>query len=119
MHEDWSALVTSVAPARPGEILHLYGTGFGRVDSQPSDGMPAPADPPARTTAPLTCWAWGADNLTQMDIPVLYAGLAPGLAGVYQMDVRVPAANLRPSVQLNCIGEGDNSNFLGSFAVKP
>ncbi|MDP2999679.1 MAG: hypothetical protein Q8N47_19485 [Bryobacterales bacterium] len=119
VHEDWSALVTSVTPARPGEILHLYGTGFGRVDSQPPDGMPAPADPPARTITPITCWAWGADNFTKMDIPVLFAGLAPGLAGVYQLDVRVPAANLRPSVQLNCIGEGDNSNFYGSFEVKP
>jgi hypothetical protein len=35
------------------------------------------------------------------------------------MDVRLPAANLRSSVQLNCTGEGDNSNFYGSFAVKP
>jgi len=119
VHENWSALVTSGNPARPGEILHLYGTGFGRVDSQPPDGMPAPADPPARTITPITCWAWGADNFAKLDIPVLFAGLAPGLAGVYQMDVRVPAANLRPSVQLNCIGEGDNSNFYGSFAVKP
>jgi uncharacterized protein (TIGR03437 family) len=119
VHQDWNALVTSVTPARPGEILHLYGTGFGRVDSQPPDGMPAPADPPARTVTPITCWAWGADNLTKMDIPVLFAGLAPGLAGVYQMDVRLPSANLRSSVQLNCTGEGDNSNFLGSFAVKP
>jgi uncharacterized protein (TIGR03437 family) len=119
VHQDWSALVTSGNPARPGEIVHLYGTGFGRVDSQPPDGLPAPADPPARTVIPVTCWAWGADNVARLDIPVLYAGLAPGLAGVYQMDVRLPAANLRPSVQLNCIGEGDNSNFLGSFAVKP
>jgi len=119
VHQDWSALVTSSNPAQPGEILHLYGTGLGRVDSQPPDGMPAPADPLARTVIPVTCWAWGSDNATMLDIPVLYAGLAPGLAGLYQMDVRLPAANLRPSVQLNCVGEGDNSNFLGSFAVKP
>ncbi len=119
VHQDWSALVTSGNPAWPGEILHLYGTGFGPVDSQPPDGMPGPADPPARTVMPVTCWAWGADNVARLDIPVLYAGLAPGLAGVYQMDVRLPAANLRSWVQLNCVGEGDNSNFLGSFAVKP
>jgi len=119
IHQDWSALVTSLTPARPGEILHLYGTGFGRVDSQPPDGMPSPADPPASTITPVTCWAWGADNATKMDIRVLFTGLAPSLAGVYQMDVLVPTANLRSSVQLVCNGEGDNSNFFGSFAVKP
>ena len=118
-HEDWSGLVTSASPALPGEIVHLYGTGFGSVDSQPPDGMPAPADPPARTVAPVTCWSWGAGNLTRLDIQVPYAGLAPGFAGVCQLDARVPASNLRPSVQLNCAGDGDNSNFIGSFAVKP
>ena len=81
--------------------------------------MPAPANPPARTITPLTCSAWGADNVTRMDFPVLYAGLAPGLVGVYQMDVRLPVANLRPSVQLACTGEGVDNNFVGSFAVKP
>jgi uncharacterized protein (TIGR03437 family) len=119
VHEDWSSLVTSGNPARPGEILHLYGTGFGRVESQPADGIPAPVDPLARTIMPITCWAWGADNIARLDIPVFFAGLAPGFAGVYQMDVRVPPANLRPSIQLNCVGEGNNGEFFGSFAADP
>ncbi len=116
IHEDWSALVTFTNPARPSEIVHLYGTGFGRVDPQPADGEPASFAP---TLTPVTCWAWGADNATKLDIAALYSGLAPGLAGIYQLDVLLPESNLRPSVQLNCAGEGDNSNFLGSFAVKP
>ena len=119
VHQNWDALVTSDKPARPDEILHLYGTGFGRVEFQPPDGMPAPADPPSRTITPVTCWTWGADNVTRMEIPVLFAGLAPGLAGYYQLDVRLPSANLRPSVQLTCAGEGNASDFFGSFAVKP
>ena|ERR1700736_4724957 len=83
-----------------------------------ADGVPAPVDPPARTVVPITCWASGADNVTKLEIPVLFAGLAPGLAGYYQMDIRLPAANLRPAIQLNCTGEGDNSNFFGSFAAR-
>jgi uncharacterized protein (TIGR03437 family) len=117
VRQDWSVLVTSANPASPGEIVHLYATGLGRVDSPPLDGMPARADPPARTLAPVTCWAWGADNATRLDIPVLFTGLAPGFAGVYQMDVRLPQSNVRPSIQLNCSGEG--GDFLGSFAVRP
>ncbi|MFB3827978.1 MAG: hypothetical protein ACE15B_14505 [Bryobacteraceae bacterium] len=114
IHEDWSALVTQENPARPSEIVHLYGTGFGRVDPQPADGEPSPFAP---TLTRVTCWAWGADNAAKLDIPVFYSGLAPGLAGIYQLDVLLPASNLRPSVQLNCAGEGDSSNFYGSFAV--
>ena len=116
IHQDWSGLVTARNPAWPGEIVSLYGTGFGPVTAPPADGLPAPADPPARTVRSVTCTAFGADN-ARLDIPVLYAGLAPGLAGVYQMDVRVPLVNLRGSLQIHCIGEGDNSDFYGSFAV--
>jgi uncharacterized protein (TIGR03437 family) len=117
VHEDWSAPVTAENPARPNETIHLYGTGLGRVDAAQADGMPAPGNPPARTVVPVTCWAWGEDNVTRLDIPVLFAGLAPGMAGYYQMDVRLPAANLRPSIQLSCTGEGDSHDFLGTFAV--
>jgi uncharacterized protein (TIGR03437 family) len=61
----------------------------------------------------------GADSVTQLEVPVLFAGLAPGLVGYYQMDIRLPASNLSASTQLNCKGEGDNSNFRGSIAVTP
>jgi uncharacterized protein (TIGR03437 family) len=119
IHQDWGELVTPDLPARPGEILHLYGTGFGGVDPTQADGAPAPADPPARTVVPVACWTWGADQTTRLEVPVLFAGLAPGLVGYYQMDIRLPASNLPASVQLNCTGDGDNSHFHASFAVTP
>jgi uncharacterized protein (TIGR03437 family) len=86
---------------------------------RPPDGMPAPSDPPASTAVRVTCWAWGADNASRLEIPVSYAGLAPGLAGVYQIDIRVPGGNLRPSVQIYCTGEGDYHDSCGSFAAMP
>jgi uncharacterized protein (TIGR03437 family) len=98
IHEDWSGFVTAALPARPGEVVHLYGTGFGPVDLPQPDGVPAPADPPARTLAPITC----SDTLTRQPIPVLFAGLAPGLVGYYQLDIRLPLSNLSPSLQLTC-----------------
>jgi len=119
IHQNFDALVTLENPAHPGEILHLYGTGFGQVDLPQPDGIPAPADPPARTVVPVTCWSWSTDNKTKLDIPVLYAGLAPGLVGIYQLDVALPATDLKPLMPLTCNGEGDSSNFYGSFAVKP
>ena len=100
---------------QPGEILHFYATGLGQVASPPADGMPAPADPLAPTIVPVTCHAFSASG---PDIPVLYAGLAPGFVGIYQLDVRLPATNLQPSMALSCTGEG-NSYTSRPFAVKP
>ena len=107
-HEDWRGLVSTISPARPGEIIHIYGIGFGRVDSQPPDGTPAPADPPARTISPIACSA-----------PVLFAGLAPGLVGIYQMDVRLPLETTTTTFGLTCSSTGLTGNFSGSFQVKP
>jgi uncharacterized protein (TIGR03437 family) len=99
IHENWSAFVTAALPARPGEVLHLYGTGFGPVDSSQLDGVPAPANLPVRTLTPVIC----SDTHTRQPIPVLFAGLAPGLVGYYQLDVRLPVSNLNPSLQLSCL----------------
>ena len=118
VHGDWSAGVDATRPAQPNEVVHLFGTGFGRVNAPPEDGMPAPADPLAHTVVPVTCWAWGADNITRLDIPVLFAGLAPGTVGYYQLDLRLPGGNLRADTQLVCTGEGDSHDFLGSVKVR-
>jgi len=122
VHGDWSAIVSPDYPARPGELIHIYGTGFGRVDAPPPTGMASPANPLARTVVPVTCWTWGADNISQVDIPVLYSGLAPGLAGYYQLDIRLPGSNLRTAFQFYCNGEQPrgpvySGYFYGSFAV--
>lgn len=77
VHEDFSALVTEAKPLRPGEILHLYATGLGPVDAG------------GRTTSP---WKWTWDSPPDQPVELLYAGLAPGLPGFYQVDIRVPAA---------------------------
>lgn len=119
VHEKWDGLVTAMNPARPNEIVHLFGFGFGRVDSPPPTGTPAPGDPPAHTIVPVNCTTYAADNRTIVSIPVLFSGLAPGLAGYYQLDVRLPALNLSaPVAGFHCSGEGgepSSSSFYASF----
>jgi uncharacterized protein (TIGR03437 family) len=44
MHEDGSA-VTADAPAKPGELLTLYGTGFGPAERPRPEGFPIPQSP--------------------------------------------------------------------------
>jgi uncharacterized protein (TIGR03437 family) len=116
-HEHWDALVTLDNPARPGEVLHLYGTGFGSVAPPAATGMPAPSDPLARTVTPVTCSTYTADS-NALDVPVLYAGLAPGLVGYYQLSIRIPAATVREGFFLGCKGEGNSGNFFGWLPVR-
>jgi uncharacterized protein (TIGR03437 family) len=120
IRQDWSGVITATNPALGGEIVHLYGTNFGPVDRRPEDGLPAPANPPARTLNPVTCLGWTSpESRTPVEVPVHFSGLAPGLVGIYQLDVQVPVANLGRSLLVRCTGEGDNRDFFGSFAVKP
>ena len=70
-------------PAKPGDVIGLYGLGFGPVTSS------APAGQLVQQATSL------ATNL-QMSIggataTVDYAGLAPGFTGLYQFNVTVPA----------------------------
>jgi uncharacterized protein (TIGR03437 family) len=112
VHEAWDAPVTPTNPARSGEIVHLFGTGFGPVDAAPPTGMPAPSNPPAHTIVPVTCIAREAYQQVGTDVPVLFSGLAPGLVGYYQLDVRLPALNVTtPIARFRCSGGG---GLLGS-----
>jgi len=116
-HEHWDALVTPQNPARPGEVLHLYGTGLGSVTPTVETGLLAPSDPLARVVTPVTCSTYAADS-SQLDVPVLYAGLAPGLVGYYQLSIRIPVGNVRENFFLGCQGEGDSSYFNGWLPVQ-
>jgi len=73
-------------PVARGDYLAIYCTGLGAVSNTPADGAPAPSSPPLATT--LTDPA-----VTIGGVPavVSYSGLAPGLVGLYQVNVQVPA----------------------------
>jgi uncharacterized protein (TIGR03437 family) len=79
-------LVSAQAPARPGQIVILYGTGMGPTrDGQAETNLPATrAD---RLATPLDIWLDG-QLLPQSQI--LYAGVAPTFAGLYQINLRLP-----------------------------
>jgi uncharacterized protein (TIGR03437 family) len=67
----------------PNEIITLYATGLGAVSNSPADG--APVTGPSPTTTPVQV------DFATIFGDVLYAGLAPGYPGVYQINVRIPA----------------------------
>jgi len=97
-------------PARPGEILEIYGTGLGPVGPVvPAPGQPAPSSPLAVTLqTPMV-------TVGRFQAEVLFSGLAPGLAGVYQVNARVPSgltADTATPVALRMGAGGVSSNTV-------
>jgi len=100
-HLDGS-LCTASAPATPGEIVTLWATGLGPTEPPLEDGV-----------LPLT--AQSLSDMSQFEVlingtavdpsAILYAGVAPGYAGLYQVNVRLPdLLPANPQIQLGLGG---------------
>ena len=97
---------------RRGEALEIYATGGGRVTPPVEDGAAAPAQPLSATTAAPAVYLDG------RLIPVTFSGLAPGMAGLWQVNATIPAdASTGPDVSIVIIHGGMVSNQL-SVAVE-
>jgi len=78
-------VVDSSHPASAGSYIQIFCTGLGAVSPQPPTGSPAPLDPLSWTASTVTATIGGAPaNVT-------FSGLAPGYAGLYQVNEQVPA----------------------------
>jgi uncharacterized protein (TIGR03437 family) len=83
------AVVAGARPAKPGEIVSLYGTGFGATNPPVAPGALATGISNV-TTTPVTVTI---GNVTLAPADVFYAGLSPGsISGLYQLNVRIPAS---------------------------
>ncbi len=75
------ALVTTAAPAKPGDTLVVYASGLGPTNPATPTGPPTAL---ASTAATATLTVGGAAA------KVTFAGVAPGLGGLYQINFTVP-----------------------------
>ena len=90
LHLDYT-LVTSDSPAAPGETLVLYLTGLGAVTPPVADGAAGPSNPPstANEFGSIGVDVYDASGV-DTDATVSFAGLAPGFAGLNQINFVVP-----------------------------
>jgi uncharacterized protein (TIGR03437 family) len=77
---------TTTVAAKPGDVIILWGTGFGPTTPAAPTGMQVPGD---KTYSTSTLPAVTIDNLPAK---VFGAALAPGYAGLYQVAIQVPAS---------------------------
>jgi len=110
IHGDWRGLVRPADPAVEGELVHLYATGLGPVTPAVPTGAASPTLPPAALADSMRC-GWMGDGDIQAE--VLFAGLAPGLIGLYQVTVRVrdDLTIPVPTVVLSCLDGTANAWF--------
>jgi len=85
LRSDQVTLAQPGTPAAIGEAIVIYCTGLGTVTGNVAAGQAAPSSPPAATMNPVTVTIGG--QIAQ----VLFEGLAPGFAGLYQVNAVVPS----------------------------
>ena len=113
-----------------GHVIQIYGTGQGFIPNAPADGT-APGGPVPSPISPrvLINGQYPEQYQTQPGDPtngqfVSYFGLAPGLVGVWQLNVQIPMGvapgnNVQIEVNLNNVFDTDvNSGFHMSVAIK-
>jgi uncharacterized protein (TIGR03437 family) len=101
LHGNYS-VISATNPATQGEIISMYLTGLGATKPAVADGAAAPGKAPLATiTGGLAIYVGGVQVPANQ---IYYAGLAPTLAGLYQVNFmipNVPAGNVGVAVQTN------------------
>jgi uncharacterized protein (TIGR03437 family) len=77
---------TTTVPAAPGEVIILWGTGFGPTIPAVPPGIQVP------TTTTYSTSTLPAVTIDNIPATVYGAALAPGYAGLYQLAIQVPSS---------------------------
>ncbi len=85
-------------------------TGLGAVDNPVAAGLATPLAPLSRVTTPVTA------TIGRLPATVQFAGLAPGFAGFYQVNIVVP--QLAPGDYPLVITVGGIASNSGTISVR-
>jgi len=77
---------TTTVPAKPGDTIILWGTGFGSTIPAVPPGIETPSSVTYYTSTQP------AIDIDKVPAKVLGAALAPGFAGLYQVAIEVPSS---------------------------
>jgi uncharacterized protein (TIGR03437 family) len=85
-HAATYSLITDASPAQPGEVVTIYLAGMGPTTVPVASGAASPSGPYA-----LTADAPTITLNSELVTVIAFSGLTPTLAGLYQIDLQVPA----------------------------
>jgi uncharacterized protein (TIGR03437 family) len=94
------SIVGPTNPVSRGEVVSVFLTGMGPVLPILRTGEAGPANPPAVTWFEPTVAVGG------IGVEVLFSGYAPGLLGLYQINIVIPDAAPTGSVNLDVVVDG-------------
>jgi uncharacterized protein (TIGR03437 family) len=103
-------VVDSTHPAAAGDVVTIYCTGLGATTPTPATGAQSTA---AQATKPVTV-TFG----TVAPVATQYAGLTPGLVGLYQVNVAVPAGLTPGSLVPVVLNQNGVTSNTVTMAVK-
>jgi uncharacterized protein (TIGR03437 family) len=92
-------------PASPGEIVSIYCTGLGAVNPPVEVGMAPPSPSPVAVVAPEV-------RIGGQPAQVSFAGLAPGFAGLFQINAEIPPGTSAGAQDVVVSSGGMNSNTV-------
>ena len=104
------APVNSSQPIAAGGYLAIFCTGLGAVTPAAATGVQPPSPPPQAVITPQVL-------IDGAPAQLIWAGLAPGFVGLYQVNVQVPATLATGSHQLQIVMNGAGSNTV-TFSVR-
>jgi len=76
----------TTTPAAPGDVIILWGTGFGPTSPADPAGMETPSNTTYNTASAVSV------TIGSTSATVYGAALAPGFAGLYQVAIQIPAS---------------------------
>jgi uncharacterized protein (TIGR03437 family) len=99
--------VTEANPAQPNDSIVVYTTGFGVTDPVIPDGSITPSTSLTNAVNEIDAYFDSATAAVQGTVG--FAGLTPGLVGLYQMNITVPAGVTAGDNILELVGLGTDS----------
>lgn len=110
------SVVSESNPAQIGDTIALYLAGMGAVSNQPADGAAAPSNPLAQTDLQPQIYLY--DSVGNVGTPtVTYSGLAPGFAGLYQINFVVPTGLAAGDGVIEVYSNADSDTVEALFPI--